>query len=278
MNISEHMKLYEQEMRRRNFSKNTVESYLSCIKVFFEKSTKDHPKNINEQDIRDFLAQYATVNTQRNYHSAIKKFYEICMHQKNKFKYIPYARKDKQQPIVLSQDEIQKLFNVCENLKHKVIMALLYSAGLRVSELINLKWLDIDRSRMVIQLRAAKGKKDRQVMLAESLIPLLVEYWKQYKSKEYVLNGQFPDKELRYSDRSVLQVVKQLARKAGIEKRAYTHLMRHCSFTHMFESGTDINLVKELAGHSSVKTTMLYVNISHNHISKIQSPLSAIKL
>jgi len=157
-------------------------------------------------------------------------------------------------------------------------MALLYSAGLRVSELINLKWSHIDRSRMIINIVAAKGKKDRQVMLAESLVPLLTDYWKQYKSKEYVLNGQFPEKELRYSDRSVLQVVKQLSRKAGIEKRAYTHLMRHCSFTHMVENGTDINLVKELAGHSSVKTTMLYVNLSHNHIRKIPSPLSAIKL
>lgn len=278
MNISEHVKVFEQEMTRRNFSKNTVENYSSCIKVFLEWSKKDHPKNINEADIKEFLAQHATVNTQRNYHSAIKKYYEICLHQKNKFKHIPYARKDKQQPIVLSQAEIQKLFDVCENKKHKVIMALLYSAGLRVSELINLKWENIDRSRMIIHILAAKGNKDRQVMLAESLIPLLAGYWKEYRSKEYVLNGQFPEKELRYSDRSVLQVVKQLASKAGIEKRAYTHLMRHCAFTHMVENGTDINLVKELAGHSNVKTTMLYVSLSHNHISKIQSPLSTIRL
>lgn len=278
MNIPEHVKVFEQEMTRRNFSKNTVENYSSCIKVFLGWSKKDHPKNINEGDIKEFLAQHATVNTQRNYHSAIKKYYEICLHQKNKFKYIPYARKDKQQPIVLSQEEIQKLFDVCENKKHKVIMALLYSAGLRVSELINLKWENIDRSRMIIHILAAKGNKDRQVMLAESMIPLLADYWKEYRSKEYVLNGQFPEKELRYSDRSVLQVVKQLAAKAGIEKRAYTHLMRHCAFTHMVENGTDINLVKELAGHSNVKTTMLYVSLSHNHISKIQSPLSAIKL
>lgn len=173
---------------------------------------QDHQnKNINEADIKEFLAKHSTVNTQRNYHSAIKKYYEICLRQKNKFKYIPYARKDKKQPIVLSQSEIQKLFDVCENRKHKVIMALLYSAGLRVSELINLKWQHIDRSRMVINIIAAKGNKDRQAMLSESLIPLLEEYWKEYKPKEYVLNGQFPEKELRYSDRSVLQVVKKLS-------------------------------------------------------------------
>lgn len=278
MNVSEHLKVFTQEMIRRNYAKNTVYNYGDCIKVFFEKVNKDHPKNVNEQDIKSFLASYSTVNTQRNYHSAIKLFYEICLKQKNKFKHIPYARKDRKQPIVLSQEEVQKLFNVCENKKHRVIMALLYSAGLRVSEVINLKWQHIDRSRMVINILAAKGNKDRQVMLEPSLIPLLESYWKEYRSKTYVLNGQFPEIELRYSDRSVLNIVKQLAKKAGIEKRAYTHLLRHCAFTHMVENGTDINLIQRIAGHSSVKTTALYTQISHNITSKIKSPLSTIKL
>lgn len=275
MNVSEHIRFYEQEMTRRNFAKNTVENYSGCVKVFFEQSKKDHPKNINEQDIREFLSNHVKPNTQRNYHSAIKKFYEICLGQKEKFKYIPYARKEKRLPIVLSQDEIQKMFDVCENLKHKVILALLYSCGLRVSELLNLKWSHIDRSRMIINIIQAKGNKDRQVMLSPELIPLLEKYYNEYKPKEYVLNGQF---ELQYSERSVGQVIKQLASKAGINKRVYTHLMRHCSFTHMVENGTDINLIQKLAGHSSVKTTAIYTHISHNLISKINSPLKNIKL
>lgn len=275
MNISEHIQHFIQEMKRRNYSQNTIDNYSSCVKVFFEQSTKDHPKNINEQDIKVFLAQPGMVNTQRNYHSAIKKFYEICLGQKEKFKYIPYARKDRKLPIVLSQDEVQKMFSVCENLKHKVILALLYSCGLRVSELINLRWADIDRSRMIINIIQAKGNKDRQVMLTPQLIPLLEKYYKEYKSKVYVLNGQFS---LRYSDKSVGEVVKQLASKAGINKRVYTHLMRHCSFTHMVENGTDINLIQRIAGHSNVKTTSIYTHISHNLISKIQSPLANIVL
>jgi len=273
MNISEHTNNFIQEMTRRNFSQNTIENYSSCIKYFFGQSKKDHPKNINEQDIKDFLAQPKMINTQRNYHSAIKKFYEICLGQKDKFKYIPYARKDHKLPIVLSVEEIQKMFSVCQNTKHKVILSLLYSAGLRVSELLNLKWEHIDRSRMIINIIQAKGKKDRQVMLAPQLIPLLETYWKEYKSKEYVLNGQFG---LRYSEKSVGEVVKQLATKAGINKRVYTHLMRHCSFTHMVENGTDINLIQRLAGHSNVKTTAIYTHISHNLISRIQSPLNSI--
>lgn len=276
MNISEHLNHFIQEMKRRNYSKNTIDNYASCVKVFFEQSSKDHPKNINEQDIKDFLSKPAMINTQRNYHSAIKKFYDICLGQKEKFKYIPYARKDHKLPIILSQEEIQKMFSVCENVKHKVILALLYSAGLRVSELVNLKWAHIDRSRMIINIIQAKGKKDRQVMLSPELIPLLEKYWHAYKSKVYVLNG-WKD-EPQYSERSVGQVVKQLAAKAGLNKRVWTHLLRHCTFTHMVENGTDINLIQRLAGHTSVKTTAIYTHISHNLISKIKSPISNIQL
>lgn len=274
MNISEHITFFEQEMKRRNFGQQTIENYSSCLKKFFGQSAKDHPKNINESDIRIFLSSFTTPNTQRAYHSAIKKFYEICLGQKEKFKYIPYCRKDKKLPIPLSQSEVQRMFDACENLKHRVIMALLYSCGLRVSELINLKWSHIDRSRMIINVIAGKGKKDRQVMLSEKIIPILEDYWREYKSKEYVLNGQT---DIQYSARSVGEVVKQLAEKAGINKRVYTHLMRHNSFTHMVESGVDINLVQRLAGHSNVKTTMQYVHISNNLISKIQSPINNIK-
>jgi len=152
MNVSEHQLRFIQEMKRRNFAKNTIDNYASCISHFFLQSKKDHPKNINEQDIKDFLGTLKQTNTQRNYHSAIKKFYDVCLGQKEKFKYIPYARKDGKLPIVLSVDEIQNMFTACENTKHKVILALLYSCGLRVSELINLKWQHIDRSRMIIKL------------------------------------------------------------------------------------------------------------------------------
>ncbi len=123
-----------------------------------------------------------------------------------------------------------------------------------------------------------KGNKDRQVGLTESIIPLLEKYFKEYKPKEYVLNGQFPEKQLQYSNRSVGEVIKQLASKSGINKRVYTHLMRHCSFTHLAEQGVDINLIQKLAGHSNVKTTMIYTHISHNLISKIPSTLKNIKL
>jgi len=276
MNLAEHNNRFVQEMKRRGMSENSINTYSSCIKFFFAECKKDHPKNVNEFDIKEFLGKFTGQNTQRNYHSAIKKFYEICLNQPDKFRYIPYCQKSEKLPIVLSVEEVQRMFNVCENKKHKAILAILYGCGLRVSELINLKWEHIDRSRMVINILQGKGKKDRQVMLDETLIPVLENYYREYKSKEYVFNGW--KQEPQYTQQSVLQVMKQLARKAGIKKNVWTHLMRHNAFTHMVESGTDINLIQKIAGHSNVKTTNIYLHLSHNHISKIKSPLSAINL
>jgi site-specific recombinase XerD len=218
-----------------------------------------------------------TTNSRKHRISAVKLFYTLTGKQPLKFKHIEYPRSNKKLPIVLSTDEIQRMFTACENLKHKVILSLLYAAGLRVSELINLKWQHIDRSSMIINIIQAKGKKDRQVMLSPLLIPLLEEYYRKYRPIIYVLNGQ--GDAAQYSYRSVGEVVKQLAFKAGIKnKRVYTHLLRHCSFTHLVEAGIDINLIQKLAGHSSVKTTMMYCHTSHTLISNIQSPINRIQL
>ena len=273
MKISEHKFNFIQEMKRRGYRENSIKNYSSCIDVFLSTVKKDHPKNINEQDIKNFLSNCVKPNTQRNYQSAIKLFYEICFNQKQKFKNIPYTKKEKTLPIILPVEEIQKMFDVCENKKHKLILALLYSCSLRVSEVINLKWKNIDRSRMVLYILDAKGGKNRQVPLNNILIKLMEEYYREYKTQSFIFKGQFSE---QYSSRSVLQVVKQLALKAGIDKRAYTHLIRHCSASHMVENGIDINLIQKILGHQNIKTTLLYTHISHNIISKIPSPLENI--
>lgn len=277
MNIGRYLKMYSEDLQLKNYAQSSIDNYVSQVKCFlfhFDKLVTK-PSEINKRQIKEWLLEAKTINSRKHRISAVKLFYQLTGGQPLKFKKIEYPRSDKKLPIVLSIEEIQKMFSVCENIKHKVILSLLYSCGLRVSELINLKWANIDRIRMIINIIAAKGNKDRQVMLTPSIIPLLEKYWKEYKSKEYVLNGQFS---IQYSDRSVGEVVKQLAAKAGLNKRVYTHLMRHCSFTHMVEAGTDIHLIQRLAGHNSVKTTNIYLHTSHNLISKIQSPLSFINL
>lgn len=280
MNISEHVDQLRKYMEFRRYSPRSVNNYCSNFAGFlahFEKKGVTHPDRINHEMIKEFLSQFKEPATHSGYHSAIKVYYEKVAHVGvEKFKYIERPKKSKKLPIVLSQDEVQKMFDVCENVKHKTIMALLYSCGLRVSELINLKWAHIDRSRMIINVISGKGNKDRQVGLSASIIPILEKYFRQYRSREYVLNGQ--NGALQYSSRSVCEVMKQLAGKAGISKRVYTHLMRHNCFTHMVENGTDINLIQRIAGHSNVKTTSMYCHISDNLISKIQSPISNIKI
>lgn len=269
--------MYSEDLKLKNYAKSSIENYCSQVSLFLnyfnDKVTK--PSEINERDIKDWILLGNSINSRKHRISAVKLFYQLTGKQPLKFKHIPYPKKDKKLPIVLSVAEIQKMFTVCENLKHKAILSLLYSTGLRVSELINLKWKDIDRSRMIINVIGGKGMKDRQLPLNQVLIDVLAAYYKEYKSVDYVFNGQNTP---QYSDRTVLEVVKQLAVKAGINKRVYTHLIRHCTMTHLVEQGLDINIIQRLCGHSNVKTTATYLHISHNLISSIQSPLNAIKL
>jgi integrase/recombinase XerD len=277
MNIGNYIKLYSEDLRLKNYAKSSIENYCSQVTLFL----KDHeqvatkPSEINERQIKEWLLKAKTTNSMKHRLSAVKLFYKYTGKQPMKFKYIEYPRADKKLPIVLSIDEVQKLFNVCDNLKHKSILSLLYSCGLRVSEVINLKLSNIDSGRMVINIIAAKGNKDRQVPLNQNVLGLLRRYFLEYKPKEYLFNGQ---KELQYSSRSVLELVKSLSEKAKLNKRVYTHLIRHCSFTHMAEAKVDINIIQRLAGHQNVKTTALYLHLSHNLISQTYSPIQLIKL
>lgn len=278
MNIGKYVEMFAEELTRKGYRERSIKNYCICVKLFLDHFNKiaEKPSEINEAMIKKYLLAFKEHNTQRSNHSAIKAFYKYVGKQPNKFKYIEYCKRTRRLPIVLSKDEIQRLFNACHNLKHKAILSLLYSAGLRISEVINLKIKDIDSGRMIINILDAKGGKDRQVMLDKNVLDILRKYYKQYTPKEYLFNGQFS---LKYSERSINEFLKMYAKNAQIKNKIiYAHLLRHTSFTHLVEQGTDINLVQRLAGHSSVKTTNLYLHLSHNLISKIQSPISSIQL
>jgi integrase/recombinase XerD len=277
VNIGIYQQKLSDYMKYKRYSECSIKNYVSCIGKFLKHFEKEatKPSEISAEKIKLFLSTMDRSNTHKAYLSAIKLFYDKVGKQPNKLDRVEYPKQPKHLPIVLSQDEIQRMFTACTNLKHKVILSILYSCGLRVSELINLKWQHIDRSRMIINIIQAKGKKDRQVALTSSIIPLLETYYRQYHSKTYVLNGQF---ELKYSTTSVRQIMKQLATKARINKRVYTHLIRHCTFTHMVEQGTGIYEIQKIAGHNNPKTTQLYLHLSDTIISKIPSPINNIKI
>lgn len=276
MEILNHINKFSTDLQMVSHSPATLQNYTSHVLAFltYFKDEKE-PKAIDNEKIKNWILLAATPNSRKARMCAIASFYKLTLKMPQKIGKIPYPKGEKNLPIVLSQEEVQRMFDVCANLKHKVILALLYSTGMRVSELINLKWTNVDRSRMVINILKGKGNKDRQVMLPEALLPLLERYWHEYHTKTYILAGQFSD---QYSDRSVGQIMKQLAQKAGLNKRVYTHLMRHNCFTHMYENGIDLSLIQKLAGHNNIRTTMIYTHISHNHISRINSPLNDIRL
>lgn len=266
MNIGRYIQLYSEDLRLKNYAKSSIDNYCSQVTLFLSdhKNVATKPSEISERQIKEWLLKAQTINSRKHRLSAVKLFYKLTGKQPLKFKHIEYPKSEKKLPIVLSQEEVQKMFSACENLKHKVILALLYSCGLRVSELINLKWINIDRSRMIINIIGGKGNKDRQVMLSEKLIPLLEKYYLEYKPKEYILNGQF---DIQYSSRSVGEVIKQLGSKAGLNKRVYTHLLRHCAFTHMVENGTkyltmSVKLMNKTLSLCYEKVRYLYNNIS----------------
>lgn len=277
MNIPKYTTEFRNEITRKGYRPNSIENYVYCLEKFLQhfESQVTEPIKINETQIKNYLGGFKEHNTQRANHSAIKCFYHYTLNQPNKFKYIEYCKRSSKLPIVFSVDEIQKLISACTNLKHKTIICLMYSAGLRVGEVINLKIQHIDSSRMVINILDAKGGKDRQVGLNEPLLNLLRQYYKTYKPQTYLFNGQNSP---QYSERSINQFLKHYADKANLNKRIYAHLLRHTSATHMVENGTDINLIQRLLGHASVKTTNLYLHTSHTLINKIQSPLNQIKL
>jgi len=277
MNIGKYIQMYSDDLKFKGYSENTIENYRSQVAQFlkYHEAVATKPSEISERQVKAYIMLAQTTNSRKHRLSAIKLFYKLTGKQPMKLDRVEYPRSEKKLPIPLSVDEVQKMFAVCENLKHKTILALLYSTGMRVSELLSLRWKHIDRSRMVINIISAKGKKDRQVMLSAQTLTLLEKYYRQYKTPDHVIEGQGSDK---YSATSVRMVVKALAKKAGIRKRVYTHLMRHNCFTHMVEAGTDINLIQKIAGHNNPKTTMIYTHISDALISRINSPMESIKL
>ena len=197
--------------------------------------------------------------------SALKLFYTRTIKQPFKFKYIEYPRSEKKLPRVIDQKFLLEKISLIENLKHKSIISLAFSTGMRVSEICNLKIEDIDSKRMIIYIRNAKGNKDRIVPLSENILQLLRLYFKEYKPKTYLFNGQF---DLIYSSRSCNEIVKKY-----IGKDYHFHLLRHSSFTTLLESGVDLRIIQKLAGHASSKTTEIYTHVSNNILQKIKLPI-----
>jgi integrase/recombinase XerD len=249
-----------EEAKLRGYSQKTIKNYCHYIERFLQSNKK--PREF----LLGLINKEKAENTIRTAGFAIK-FYLCATGQKNGFM-IPNVKRPKKLPIILSKEEIQRMIKITQNVTHRLIIQLAYAAGLRMSEVINLQWRDIDFDRAIIHIKNAKGKKDRIVMLSKKVkngLDVLGEV-KQGHVFKTNRNG-------KYTSRTIQKVVENAARKAGIKKKVTPHSLRHTFATHLLENGTDIRHIQELLGHANLSTTMIYTKVSNQNITNIRSPL-----
>jgi integrase/recombinase XerD len=269
---------YIELLRLKNYSENTISVYRNWFILFLRCFPHRKPSSILKHEIMDMLVRFRnsprwSATTQNQFISAIKFFYEKLLNCSREEYELPRAQKPQQLPTVFAETEILAIIKATDNLKHKTILCLAYAGGLRISEIANLKIADVDSKRMVITLRQAKGKKDRQVMLSERLLVMLRAYYKKYKPGQWMFEGYGAN---QYGLRSISKVMQDCKEKAGVNKKGNIHALRHSFATHLLEGGTDLLSIKQLLGHNSIRTTMQYTHVSMRQIAKIQSPLDKL--
>jgi integrase/recombinase XerD len=273
--------LYDQmkmDLELKNFSPKTVTCYLTCM-VNFVRHYGRSPMEMGEEEIRKYLhylihEKKASQSIINQAYSAMKFFYETTLGRVWNATRIPRSKIRKKLPLVLSMQEVQSLLDSVENLKHRAILTTIYSGGLRLGEAIKLKPSDIDGERMTILVQQGKGNKDRYTVLGEKTLELLRLYYKAYRPGEWLFPSKDPAQPL--SGSSVQKVFKKALHRAGIRKKASVHTLRHSFATHLLESGTDMYHIQRLLGHTTAKTTSLYLHITGKDLAKVKSPIDLL--
>jgi integrase/recombinase XerD len=272
------IKLMEDLLKMKGYSGKTIKAYTNHIKRFSLHFMK-HPKQLHRSDAEQYILHL--IDRQKRSHSyvnqavsAIKFVCEQVLGSTDTSLNLPRPKKENKLPDVLSQEEVQLILSQVQNLKHRAILFLIYSAGLRIGEAVRIKKDDIDSKRMLIHIRQGKGRKDRYSMLAQTALETLREYVKKYRPEKWLFEG---GKEGRHiTERSVQKVFEKACRKANISKKVTVHSLRHSFATHLLERGTDLRYIQELLGHQNCKTTEIYTHVTQHDLSRIQSPLDQI--
>lgn len=258
-------KICDQKLHYFNYSQRTASMYLFYIKQFLDKI--DNIQRINSKYFQSYLDNYkfTSVSQQNQVINAIRFLYKFVLNKKYDKVSFKRPRSEKKLPKIIENSFILDKLSKIENIKHKTILSLVYSVGLRVSEVVNLKIEDVDSKRMLILIKNAKGRKDRIVPLSENILNLLRNYYKKYKPVKYLFNGQ---KSIQYSIISCQNLYKKY-----IDENSSIHNLRHSCFTNLLENGTDLRIIQKIAGHSSTKTTEIYTHVSSNILNKIKLPI-----
>lgn len=269
--IEEQILLFRKILSIRNYSESTIKNYSNSL-IQFNKWNKSGVVLNKEilfkytEYLKTFDKSYSFI---KNSIMALMLFSELILGKRIENDYLKGIKRQAKLPDVLSVDEVKKIIDSIDNIKHKAIISLIYSCGLRISECINLQVSNIDSKRMLIKIVQSKGKKDRYVQLSPKLLDLLRCYYKEYKPKDHLFQGQFKDE---YSAKSIQVVLKRALQKCQITKKITVHSLRHSFATHLIEQGTDIRIVQEILGHKDIRTTQIYTHISSANISKIINP------
>ena len=275
-------KLHDQmegDLILKAYSPHTKRAYLRCVQQFVRHYMRS-PEEMGETEVRNFLLylvrdRQASPATQDMYVNALKFLYAVTLKRPEVVKDIPHPKRPKTLPVILSPEEVLRVFAAIRAVKYKAIIATAYAAGLRISEVCALQVSDIDSQRMRIHVRSGKGKKDRYVMLGESLLALLRQYYQAVRPPGgYLFPGQKPQQHI--STTAVSLVLRKVIRETGLSKKVTMHTLRHCFATHLLEAGTDIRILQVLLGHSSIRTTLRYTHITDRLIQKLVSPLDMI--
>lgn len=265
---------YLDKLELRKYANNTVKTYVSSFETFINYYHSKKLALINENDVRMYILKLIQEGKSNSYINSainsIKFYYESVLGMPNRFYEIERPRKEKKLPKILSKEEVLSIIANTNNLKHKCIVSLLYSSGIRRNELVNLKITDIDSRRMLVRIEAAKGNKDRYTLLSNSLLKDLRVYYQQYKPKKYIVEGAYGK---QYTGQSIGKVVINAAKKAGIKITVTPHMLRHSFATHLLEDGVDLRQIQVLLGHSSSKTTEIYTHVATTSFKKIKNPL-----
>ena len=271
-------KAYIDILEQRRYSKSTKETYVNYFEDFIRYFPDKQLESITVKEINDYVLwlireKNISPSQQNQRINAIKFYYDKVLGREKMYLDIKRPRKKKNMPNVLSATEVKKMINITDNLKHKCIISLLYSAGLRRSELVNMKITDILSEQMLIKINQSKGNKDRYVGLSKYMLNLLREYYKKYKPREWLIEGQSGG---QYSTESIAKIIKKAAKKAGINRNITPHMLRHSFATHHLEKGTDLRYIQEFLGHSSSKTTEIYTHVAKTDFARFKNPLDDI--
>ena len=271
---------FQKLMQIKGYSENTINVYCNVLKLVqhtgkFKDWSRLDDEFLQELCFTIFTHKRMSYAYQKQVIGGVQLFYKLVFDRKVSLAVLSVTRKSFKLPIVLSKSEVNALLKVTDNLKHKAVLATIYSLGLRVGEMLNLKVKDLDGERNVVNIYNVKGKKDRQLMFPENLKQLLRKYFQVYKPTDYLFEGQG---QAQYSRSSALKVLKKSANRAGVKKRVTLNTLRHSFATHLLEDGTDVRVIQKLLGHNSIKTTMIYTHVANSYLINVKSPIDGMDI